>query len=576
MLSLLLANSCARQAAPAISPCDAQPNQVRAVEDLQYGPGGNVNSLDLYVPAHRAGEPVVVFAHGGGWVGGDRRSYGHVGQAFARCGIAFANVNYPLAPRANAAQQAAAILRAARWVQAHAALYGYAPDRMFLMGHSAGAELVSLAGLARAARGPGSAQRAKPAGPPLSGVIAVEGFAFDPPSDFGGSQKLPDLAHYYTAAFGRDQSHWQRFSATALIAGRPPPFVVVHGLDDTYVPAQDSQRFADALRSAGDAVTYLQPSGRDHNTVIGAVADDPGDPTAATIEAFIFSNGALPEAAHTGTRSVWAALAAALPSVAPALGKKLPRPDHVIVVMEENHSFSSVIGNRDAPYLNKLATQGALFTQSYAITHPSQPNYIALFAGQIDNNGDGCPERGVPPDAPNLGGELLAGGFGFVGYSETLPRPGFPGCWAGFAKWSYARKHSPWVNFTSVPPASNQPFSALPQFQNLPTVAFVIPNLAHDMHSGSLEDADAWLQHNLGPLVEWAATHNTLVIITWDEDDRGENNRIPTIFAGPMVKTGRYDGRIDHYSVLRTLEDMYGLAPAGHSREASSITNCWR
>src|SRR4029078_3340408 len=98
----------------------------------------------------------------------------------------------------------------------------------------------------------------------------------------------------------------------------------------------------------------------------------------------------------------------------------LPTPAHVVVVVEENRSAAGVIGNKSAPYINSLATNGALMTQSFAITHPSEPNYLALFAGDTFGlASDACPvDRGA---APNLGSELLAGGQTFTGYSEDLP-----------------------------------------------------------------------------------------------------------------------------------------------------------
>lgn len=561
--------SCGSQQAANTSPCDAQPHNVTAVKDLRYGPDANFNGLDLYLPAQRAGEPLVVFVHGGGWVAGDKGSYGHMGYALARCGIAFANINYPLAPHTRANAQADAVINATQWLRARAPIYGYAADHVFMMGHSAGAELVTLAVL-RAQKSTNNV----PSG--VSGVIALDGLAYSPAVDFAGSQRPPDLPRHYAAAFGPTRTQWQQFDVSRGIHGHEPPFVIVHGLDDTYAPVADSQRLADTLGRAGDAVTFLQPSGRDHNTVIVAIADDPGDPTARTIERFIFSNGARPASAHRRSKSFWNAFAGSIASAASKPSGKLPRPDRVVIIVEENHSFSSIIGNSKAPYLNQLAKRGALFTQSFAITHPSAPNYIALFSGQTNNNGDDCPERGVPTDAPNLGGELIAAGLTFTGYSETMPRAGFTGCFAGFAAWSYARKHNPWVNFNSVPTSDNQPFSALPQFKNLPTVAFIIPNQAHDMHSASIEDGDTWLQHNVGALIDWSATHNTLVIVTWDEDDGEESNHIATIFVGAMIKSGRYDKRIDHYSVLRTLEDMYGLPHVGNSKTAAAISDCWR
>src|SRR5437763_17138020 len=87
----------------------------------------------------------------------------------------------------------------------------------------------------------------------------------------------------------------------------------------------------------------------------------------------------------------------------------VPRPDHVVIVIEENHSYSQIIGSSAAPYINSLAAQGALFTQSYAITHPSQPNYLHFFSGSAQGvTDDTCPPPGSPYSAANLGGELIA------------------------------------------------------------------------------------------------------------------------------------------------------------------------
>ena len=216
----------------------------------------------------------------------------------------------------------------------------------------------------------------------------------------------------------------------------------------------------------------------------------------------------------------------------------LPTPAHVVVVVEENRSEAGVIGNKSAPYINSLATDGALMTQSFAITHPSEPNYLALFAGDtLGLASDACPvDRGA---APNLGSDLLADGQTFAGYSEDLPSVGSTTCGSG----KYARKHAPWVNFTNVPPADSVPFSSFPpssDYTGLPTVAFVIPNLDNDMHDGSVAQGDAWLNNNLSAYATWAKANNSLLVVTWDEDDNGENNQIPTIFYGANVKTGAY------------------------------------
>ena len=251
----------------------------------------------------------------------------------------------------------------------------------------------------------------------------------------------------------------------------------------------------------------------------------------------------------------------------------LPTPAHVVVVVEENRSAAGIIGNKSAPYVNWLATDGALMTQSFAITHPSEPNYLALFAGDTFGlASDACPVDGGA--APNLGSELLAGGQTFTGYSEDLPSVGSTTCGSG----KYARKHAPWVNFTNVPPANSVPFSSFPassDYASLPTVAFVIPNLDNDMHDGSVAQGDAWLNNNLSAYATWAKANNSLLVVTWDEDDNGENNQIPTIFYGANVKTGAYGELVTHYNVLSTLEQMYGLNTTGNAATVPAITDIW-
>jgi len=262
-------------------------------------------------------------------------------------------------------------------------------------------------------------------------------------------------------------------------------------------------------------------------------------------------------------------LAAGVTSGRASSSGSLPLPSHIVVVVEENHSYSQIVGSPQAPYINALASQGALFTQSYAITHPSQPNYLALFSGSTQGiRDDSCPHTFR---SANLGSELIAAGLSFTGYSEGLPSPGSEVCTAG----QYARKHAPWTDFSDLPSSVNQPFSAFPKnYADLPTVSWVIPNLLDDMHNGTIQQADSWLQTNLSGYVEWAQTNNSLLIVTWDEDDDRSGNRIPTIFVGPMVKPGQYSNPITHLNVLRTLDALYGLAwPTG---SVTPITNIWQ
>ena len=251
----------------------------------------------------------------------------------------------------------------------------------------------------------------------------------------------------------------------------------------------------------------------------------------------------------------------------------IPTPAHVVIVVEENHSSADVIGNKSAPFMNQLAAGGALMTQSYAETHPSEPNYLALFSGSTFGlTSDACPvDAGA---ASNLASELLAAGSTFAGFSEDLPAVGSAVCSAG----KYARKHVPWVNFTNVPGENSLPFSAFTarsDYAGLPTVSFVIPNLDNDMHDGTIAQADTWLASNLAGYANWAATNNSLLIVTWDEDDNGPTNQIPTMIYGANVKPGQYSEVINHYNVLSTLEQMYGLPKTGLAANAPAISSIW-
>lgn len=267
----------------------------------------------------------------------------------------------------------------------------------------------------------------------------------------------------------------------------------------------------------------------------------------------------------------------------------LPRYDHVIVVIEENHSFSEILGpDSPAPYLRFLAATGAVLTQSFAVTHPSQPNYLALFSGSTQGTTSDSVPAAWPFSTPNLGAELIAKGLTFGGFSQSQPQVGYNG--KAFStvllQHHYERKHNPWVNWQSVTPGPNQlpptvnlpfahAFPTLPKadFSVLPTVAFVIPDEQCDMHDGSISAGDDWLRANLSAYAEWAKTHNSLLIVTFDEDDGSQNNQIATIFYGAHLRPGRHHEKTNHYGLLRTIEDIYGLDHAGASASAIPITS---
>src|SRR6266496_1039500 len=275
-----------------------------------------------------------------------------------------------------------------------------------------------------------------------------------------------------------------------------------------------------------------------------------------------------------------------------ATGSSVPTPDHIVILILENHAYSQIIGSSAAPHINALANDpnSALFTQSFAIEHPSQPNYLDLYSG----SNQGVTDDNVPLGTTitscggtgafitdNLGKQLINTGLSWATYSEDLPCVGFEGATSN----AYARKHNPAANWqgpgiNQIPSTANQPFSAFPSdFTQLPTVCYVVPNQNNDMHNGTdpsrITIADNWMYNNLNDYIQWAKTHNSLFILTFDEDNGSQGNQIPTIFTGPMVAGGKYSEHIDHFDVLRTIEDMYGLPYAGKASSATTITDCW-
>jgi len=254
----------------------------------------------------------------------------------------------------------------------------------------------------------------------------------------------------------------------------------------------------------------------------------------------------------------------------------VPTPDHTVVVVMENHSYSEIIGSSSAPYINNtLKAGGANLTQSFAVTHPSQPNYYDLLSG--NNQGitnDNC----ITPQfssAANLGSEVIASGGTWLSYNESLPSQGSTTCKSG----KYAQKHNPWFGFSNVPLSTAETFAQFPtDFTTLPRVSFVTPNLCSDMHDCSISTGDTWLKNNIGAYATWAKTHNSVLVVTWDEDDSSQSNQIPTLFYGQPVTAGSTTStHYNHYNVLRTLEDLAndGGRHAGNAASASDITGIW-
>lgn len=245
------------------------------------------------------------------------------------------------------------------------------------------------------------------------------------------------------------------------------------------------------------------------------------------------------------------------------------RPAHIAVVVMENEEYGDIIGSPSTPYINWLARRYALASSMYAIAHPSLPNYLALTGGATFGITSDCTECKV--DKTGIVDQLEGAHVSWKAYMEGLPGPCFTGAGAG----EYARKHDPFIYYSSVAdrPARCAHIVPLDQLaaderaHTLPTFIWVTPNLCHDMHDCAPGTGDRFLAGLLPPLLRSLGPRGIL-LLTWDEgsSDNGccrlaSGGHIATIFAGPGARRGaRLSTPVDHYSVLQAIEDLLGLA----------------
>jgi phosphatidylinositol-3-phosphatase len=269
----------------------------------------------------------------------------------------------------------------------------------------------------------------------------------------------------------------------------------------------------------------------------------------------------------------------------PRSQRAIPRAaaSHVVLVVEENHEFSQVVGARQAPFLNRLPARGTLLTRYDAITHPSLPNYVALVAGDpLGIRGDcrTCHRRGR-----TLVDQLQAAGISWKAYDQGLPAP----CSTAVTAGAYAKKVNPFLHLDSVRSAPQRCRRVVPLAQlgddlrrgRLPRFAMVTPDLAHSMHSGSIAQADAFLYRLDRQLLTAPASRSgILLIVTFDEGTshhgllgRRGGGHVATIVVGPGVPAGARDPTpYDHYGLLRSLEQRFGLRPLRHAADPQTKT----
>jgi acid phosphatase len=253
--------------------------------------------------------------------------------------------------------------------------------------------------------------------------------------------------------------------------------------------------------------------------------------------------------------------------VVPALClAQVPKSNHVVVVLEENHSYSSVVGNTAMPYFNSLASQNVLFTQYYANTHPSIGNYFMMTTGQIITNNDSFTGT-VTQD--NIVRHMLTAGKTWKSYAESLPSVGYTGGNTG----AYVRRHNPFTYFSDVLNSSVEKLNLVPFTQfaidmnnnALPNFSYIIPNVNDDAHNGTLSQADNWLKTYIAPLLANPGFQSDgILIIVFDEstdtDTAHGGGHIAALMVGPGVKKDyRSSTLYQHQNILRTAMDALGI-----------------
>jgi phosphatidylinositol-3-phosphatase len=221
----------------------------------------------------------------------------------------------------------------------------------------------------------------------------------------------------------------------------------------------------------------------------------------------------------------------------------VPSANPVVVVVLENHSYSTVIGNPAMPYLNSLAKKYALATNYYANTHPSIGNYFMLTTGKIVTNNDNFTST-ITTD--NIVRHFLSKGVTWKSYAEGLPYTGYTGGNSG----TYVKRHNPFAYFSDVANSSQKynivsftHFGSDVANHRLPDYSFIVPNICDDGHNCSLATVDAWLKSKLGPLIASSDFQKSgLLVITFDEsfttDAAHGGGRVATVIVGPKVKRG--------------------------------------
>ena len=254
---------------------------------------------------------------------------------------------------------------------------------------------------------------------------------------------------------------------------------------------------------------------------------------------------------------------------------------HIIVIILENADYSSIIGSSSAPYMTSIADQYALLTDYHGLSHPSLPNYLGLIAGSSFNiTDDRSPiDHTSIADYKVIASLIDSKGLSWKAYMESMPLP----C-DKFSSGLYAVKHNPFVYFNDVTKNTIYCNNHVVDFvqleqdfhnNNVPNIAFVTPNMKNDGHDTGVAFSDSWVKGFLPKIKDSPLFNNTLIFVTFDEDrPYTEKNHIYTVVVGPknLVKMGfKSTSSYNHYSLLATIENIYGLGSLGRNDDKARI-----
>jgi hypothetical protein len=284
---------------------------------------------------------------------------------------------------------------------------------------------------------------------------------------------------------------------------------------------------------------------------------------------------------------------------------------HVWVVMMENTGFDALIGNPNAPWINEAASRYGLATSAFGVTHPSQPNYVAITSGALNGVVD---DNDITIDVPNIVDQLEAHGKTWRDYQQSLSLCNGDKLAHACGNQLYERKHNPFVSYLDVQSSQARMANVVDLSQldadlasgNVADYNFIAPDQCHDMHGRAATPADpcdfsqvqsliatgdAFLRDLVGKITSSPSWNgNSVIFVTWDESDftgsgpfgfgdtsgccdaNPGGGHVATIVISHSDHRARTsDVPYNHYSILATIEDGWRLGHLGNTADTDNV-----